>query len=180
MSLGALLQATRDTLRQTIGIRETDCDVQPKGQPTAIAGQVYIGLFGLDWHNETPSMMSGIDELYGVGAMVTIRIAQIPVDRFGGDAYIKPLIGLEAWCRKVMVAVHQNYDLMNLANSLIPDHPNLLEQPLFWSDTQPEPELQDETWFRSNPKDSGPTVCGMSMLVRFVDARRTIAQDNLK
>lgn len=180
MSLGALLQATRDTLRSSLSLSPQECDVRPGGQPPPSFGQRYVALYGTSWGNETPTMQAGIDEVYGVGAMVTLRVAQIPIDRFGGDAYIKPLIGLEALCRRVMLVVHMNYDLMALANSFLPDAPNLLEQPLFWNSTDAEPNLRDEDWVWSQaPEGKAPTVCAMTMEVRFSDARRTQAQESM-
>ena len=180
MSLGALLQATRDTLRASLSLPPSECDVRPGGQPPPTFGQRYVAVYGVSWANQTPTMQAGIDELYGVAAMVTLRTAQIPVDRLGGEAYIRPLIGIEALCRRVMVAVHMNYDLMNLANSFIPNATHLFIQPLFWSATDAEPELRDETWVWAKPQEGkAPTICAMTMEIRFADARRPQAQENM-
>lgn len=181
MSLAALLQAARDTLRSEISLQPIECDVRPGPQPPPVFGQRYVALYATRWVNLTPTMTAGVDEGYSIAATVTLRTGSIPIDRLGGDLYIRALTGIEALCRQVMVAVHMNYDLMNLANSFLPDASNKLEQPLFWESCDAEPELRDESWVWAKPQDGqAPTTCALTMEVRFGDARRTQSFENMR
>lgn len=184
MSLAALLQATRDTLRITLRLPDNQCKVSQDAQPDPTIGRLFCSVFPSDWRPGGPEVMMGIDESYGVTVGLTFMASHIPVDRTE-DLYLNVLWGMEATARQVMVAIHQEWDVIALANQIITDRAqalgnlepvNKFVEPLRWlaTDTVPQPKYGD--WIFSKETDK---VCAYLLNVYFGQARRLQSTANM-
>lgn len=181
MSVAAVLEAVQNRLRKVVTINRDDAvEASPDPQPYPDSGNVFIAVYAIDWSNPNTELMHGLDETFGVACCVSMKGSFSPIRGHAGNLYLKALFGLEAICRKVMLAVHQDYVIVGEANNLIRDvYPTAetdeIIEPLRWLKTDPVPTFQDHSWWHSD--DDSDTFAGMSMTVYFGGARRIQARD---
>lgn len=184
MSLAALLEATRDTLRVSLGLPDHQCKVSQDAQPDATIGKLFCSVYPTNWNPGGPEVMMGIDETYGIAAGLTFPITHFPADRTE-NLYLNVLYGVEATARKVVVALHQNWDVIAAANLLITsraqalgniDPVNKIVEPLRWLSSDPQPIPKTGDWIYSAKAD---TVCAWLVNIYFGQARRLQSTANM-
>ena len=115
----------------------------------------------------------GIYETYDIVCAVTFRSAYAPFDRLGTDVYVKRLLGIEDFCRKVMGSIHLNQAVNTTVDTMLAtdhgdtDHHKMVEY-LRWVSTDPNPLPVTGSWFNSDDATSS----GLVMEVRFNQATR--------
>lgn len=171
MSMRALLQATRDHLRSMLGLEQTTCEVMFSGQPPPWAGEEFWAVHQRSWIGDHGDQ--DIDEKYGVDVTYSRRLNGIvPWDRAGVELLLKTPGGIYHRVEDGRVKLHKNYDLMNLANSLIDavaeGRTNGFEEPYLLA-TVSNPQPQRATWFHGKP---GSKEAGISMVISLNPARR--------
>lgn len=180
MSLSFLLQATRDHLRSELSPvwKQGEIECQPDGRPMPSFGKQYISIHPTSWTpgDIRPELMMGLDEYFSLSVTLTLRAAQKPRDRMMGDLYLDELRGMERISRQIILALHQNFDIITAANTLAShagDSPLLIEH-LRWAGTDASPRSENSEWFFVEPSDDYPVAC-LVMESRFRDARRVQA-----
>ncbi|MBW1953239.1 MAG: hypothetical protein JRI66_09180 [Deltaproteobacteria bacterium] len=169
MSLSALLIATRDQIRHSLSLRESDCLVMPDGQPLPLCGEQFIAVHGAAWGPGPSPQESAVDEYFGVECTITRRIGHAARDRLSDEFFLRASQGIEATARKLIAALLKNrYTVMENANKLIPHEYGFVE-PFRWSGCDPTPRVVGPEWFFSSEPE-GPT--GLVFTVRFDNARR--------
>tara|TARA_B100000949_G_scaffold148547_1_gene130512 strand:+ start:248 stop:790 length:543 start_codon:yes stop_codon:yes gene_type:complete len=179
MSMARLLIATRDQLWSAISVLdETNCGINPDGQPPPFAGQLYVSVHGTEW-TVGGMVDGGLDEEFGIACTVTMRAGFTPDDRMGDSLYIKLATGLEDLVRKIIVEIRTSrWIILNAANALMPDDLDGFVEPLRWLGVNAEPRIVGPEWFHAAPDVNNPTS-GLSMEVRLDKARRIQALANL-
>lgn len=175
MSMSALLTAVRNQLRDDLKIPETDCDIQPNGQPPPTCGQIYYAVHALSHDPETTNPDQWIGEVYNIGITITRRAAAVPTDRRPTETLYKATTGLEARARAVVKNLHMKYDVITDANALI-SGTDKIQEPLRWQGTDAEPEEVDGTWYHGRPDERA----GLTLTVRLGGAMRYQTLANLE
>lgn len=135
MSESALLRATRDHLIARCGLKENQCIVEP-------VADYYPPTSGLQYHvfvvpgsinpGEANRTSGGVlDQVYGLDVAVAWKIGNVPRDRVQ-EVFLYRNDGMEAVIRRIVAAIHFDYDLMNKANDLITDSPQGFIHPLVY------------------------------------------------
>jgi len=166
MSVAALLLATRQTLRQALALEDTQCNVQPNGQPDNVAGDLYISI-----HEGDTSVLTDdsyhLTENISLRVTVTLRTGEYTGEGFG-DLMIANERGLDAWCRQVVAALHLNWPNINAANDEIGEDANGFALPLAYEGAG-SMQTQSGEWAGGTPDDSDYF---MTRELRFGGARR--------
>ena len=175
MSIGRLLLAVRDQLRTDLSLGSRECDVMPGPEPPPACGEKFVSIYGSSWSagGEDIYQDRGIYETYDIVCAVTFRSAYAPFDRLGTDVYVKRLLGIEDFCRKVMGSIHLNQAVNTAVDTMLAtdhgetDHHKMVEY-LRWVSTDPNPLPVTGSWFNSDEATSS----GLVMEVRFNQATR--------
>jgi hypothetical protein len=178
MSLAALLQAVRDQISEELGIASSQCGIQEDGQPNPGMGAPYfVAVHPLAWvpTERGTELIHALDENYSIGVTITKRIRMVPQDRKDEEMLLKSLIGFEKLARRIMVAIHQNYVVLDRANGYVnalhdtnDDIEGFIEM-LRWRSTQAIPTPHDGSWLWEDPVDG---VASESVTIVFSEARR--------
>lgn len=180
MSLAALLVGVRDELRSVLGIQAIQIGIQEDGQPPpGMGASLYISVHPLRWKPTTSrEIIQGLDESYAIGVTITKRISYVPEDRKNEEVFLKSLVGFEKLSRRIMVAVHQNWDVIERANNyIISQKTDDLEidpvmEWLRWESTQEVPTPRDGTWLWETREEFIPRVASETVTIVFSEARR--------
>ncbi len=176
--MNELILATVEHLRSAAGLSlsAATCDEQPDGQPPPNAGQVYYAVHEGSWTNDADE---SLDEMCGVLVTITLRAGFSPKDR-AGLALLRDLRTRRAALR---VAVHDNYVLMNLANTKLNDafgHTvNGFVEPLRFRNAG-RPTKQGPDWFNAEAHPNGSTITGVSCTLVFERARRVQTLESME
>lgn len=172
--MNELILAVVDFLRSKDGLSlpASECDEQPDGQPPPNAGQVYYAVHEGNWRNNHDEHL---DEYMGVNVTITVKAGFSPKDR-QNIAILRDLRARRANLRR---AIHNNYVLMNLANSKLtqalgPD--NGFVEPLRFRDGG-KPEPRGPEWFFAEGKNH--VEAGVSATLRFENARRVQTNESM-
>ena len=178
MSIGRLLLAVRNQIRTGLSLTDQECDVMPGPEPPPACGEKFVSIYGSSWSagGEDIYQDRGIYETYDIVCAVTFRSAYAPFDRLGTDVYVKRLLGIEDFCRKVMKQVHHNTAINTAVDTMISDDhdnpptftPSGMVEYLRWVSTDPNPLPVTGSWFNSDEAASS----GLVMEVRFNQATR--------
>lgn len=184
MSLGRLLIATRDHLRAELALSEDECQVMPGPEPPPACGQKFISIYGSNWSASSDDVYQdqGIYESYDIVCAITFRSSYVPFDKLGEALYVKRLVGIEDFCRKVMVKVHNSQEINTLVDTMLEeDHPHQesgygiqisghhkMVEYLRWASTDPNPLPVTGSWFNSDETSAS----GLVMECRFNQATR--------
>lgn len=180
MSLAALLVGVRDELRSVLGIQDALIGIQEDGQPPpGIGAALYISIHPLGWRPTTNrEIIQGLDESYSIGVTITKRISAIPEDRKDEEVFLKSLVGFEKLSRRIMVALHQNWDVIERANNFIiaQKTDDLEVDPIMewlrWERTQEIPTPRDGSWLWETREELIPRVASETVTIVFSEARR--------
>ncbi|WP_020474923.1 hypothetical protein [Zavarzinella formosa] len=162
--MNELILATVEHLRSAAGLSLSAdvCDEQPDGQPPPNAGQVYYAVHEGAWTNTADE---SLDEYCGVCVTITLRAGYAPRDRIA----LALLRDLRARRAAVRAAIHDNYDLMNLANTKLGPAVNGFVEPLRFRDAG-RPQTKGPDWFYAEA--AGHPVAGVTVTLVFEKARR--------
>lgn len=177
MSLSALLIAVRNKLRVHLEdyVPDNMIHVMPDGRPSPNCGQRFVAVYGSSWspRSEDADMNIGVAEEYGVVCTLSVRSPVVPQDDIGDELYVHQSQGMETICRKIREAIHQQYDVVNDANTMTIENHGILEY-LRWKGTDASPRPVGPEWFYaldSPGVDSWEYAqSGLAMDVRFGDA----------
>lgn len=87
-------------------LERKDCDVTLLGQPTAIAGDLFVGIYCGPRSNTPPN--AGLDEEYTVHVVISRRVTSAPWDRVASDI-IHPAGGLDDFADAVRRILGKDY-----------------------------------------------------------------------
>lgn len=141
MSMGFLLQAQRDHLRQALLSLIPGGDptraanyvgIQPDGRPPPTMGDWYAAI---DEASVESSHRSYLGEVFHTEVTITRRASQHARDRYE-DIYLNTINGLDVIERAIIQACHCNQDLRQRANALAgspdPAAGDIFQIPLFY------------------------------------------------
>lgn len=174
--MNELILATVEHLRTALTLDAKVCDEQPDGQPPPNAGQVYYAVHQGGWTNAADEYL---DELCGVLVTITLRAGYVPKDRTSLTLFraIRPM------CSLVRQHVHDNYALMNLANTKLNaafGHTvNGFVEPLRFRSVSP-PAVRGPDWFSAEAQPNGHTITGVSCTLVFERARRVQTLESME
>lgn len=173
--------AIRDHLQNIFGVDRNSCDVGFDGQPKPVAGELYIAVYPGTWQGDHGA--HDLDEYFGVNVTVSRRLGAVPMDRWGSDILDKALDGLEAVCRQINQAIHKNYTLMQIANSVYlgnvsaPPSPFAIFSEVLSFNSAGNPELKGPDWFSApdlaSEFEQTWAYSGVAQTLAYVRARRT-------
>lgn len=153
----ALLEATRDRIRDQLKIDGKKVGVRPKGKPPATMGDFYIAV---DEIGVQSGDAGSLREGHQIAVWITIRAAVLPEDR-REDGYLARGRNLTALERKVIKAVHGNHDLRTAANVLLQKYEALgsaeFQAPLYYSGRGATSEPKTDWIVGESPEQ--PTPC---------------------
>lgn len=157
MSMDALLDAVRDTLKTGMSLSALECDVCPDGKPNPDAGQRFLSVWPGDIQN---AQKHCLDEYYSFKVTVTTRTAQNPRDR-------KREGGAWALAMQARALIHMKSEVVAAAAVLDPNFV-ITEFPVFQTGTYLGPKGPDWFWAEGNEQD--PT--GIAVELSFGRVRR--------
>jgi len=187
MSAVALAQAVRDVIQARIQINgknpdATVCEVGLSGMPKPGSGQVYIAVHLGGW--QPVSGDYDLEEEYTVRVTVTVRLGSTPTDRHGLAVWVAATAGLDAICRAIVQALHQNQQVRLFANSgksysigdSGPSTPDGFYTTVQFTGAEP-PQPQRASWFLAgespDPDNAAElALSGVSQTLSFGKARR--------
>lgn len=169
MSEEAILQGVRDAIRTKCGYSAGQCDVELDEFPPAMVGEVYVTVQPQLWTGTGSNETSGgtLDEMFGCRVSVILRAMQVPKDRTR-TLLLNNLGGLNHRLRKIIAAIHFQYDVMNMINGYITDSSEKLIKPLVFGGCDARPRVVNADSFSSG---QGPAA-GFVRAVIFGKARR--------
>ena len=178
MSLRAMLQATRDAIRESLHLDKTGCQVTADGRPDPMCGQEFWAVHPGGTSNRA---INHLDESIDILVTLTQRIGVYPQDRIGEEAVLHAVDGLMARAEAVRALVHMTYDLLHGANRLIPGTTEYCEThggtprvngfvtpPMFQSMTYLGPKGREWFWAEGVADDT----TGLAVQLSFTAARR--------
>lgn len=173
--LSALLVACRNHLRGRLHLKPAECEVMPDERPPPSSGDLFISVHPLGWSPGDTNDSLVIDEVYQVGITICRRIRPLPHDRVFDSVFVTRVRGIEDLARKVISALHHNWDVISDANNLIAawggSGYNIIE-PLRWQGCDPSPVPRDASWLFQDHEPDAITAAAMSLQVRFAGVRR--------
>lgn len=181
MSLGALLKAVRETLRVNLELSiPAQCEIMPDGRPTPQLGDYFISVHPALWTKGQDGQRI-LGEAYGVSCTVTHRISISSPDMLMSSVYLLPEAeSHEDVIRRVMIAVHDNWNTIIYANQLITNRSPAqsgkqvegIITTLKWAYNDPAPILRTGVWVGSDDEQAESVLSAISTEVRFGDAER--------
>lgn len=163
--MDCLILQTIAHLKTQLALDATNCGEMIDGRPPPFAGQFFYSVDESQWENASDL---SLDERLGVAITITLRADATPADRM-----TTPLQELRRRARQVRVAVHMNYDLLNLVNAAINTEAgqteNGLVEPLKFMDGG-RPMIRGPDWFWAEGEDQA--ITGISRTLIFRDALR--------
>jgi hypothetical protein len=174
--IGALVRACRQRLITDLGEtwdNRAKMDIQlPPGMPPPDCGQKFIAIWASSHSPGLLNQEEGIDEICGVTVTVTFRTGEVPEADLAKQIVHKAATGMEALSRAIMVSLVKNrWDVLQLANAEIVGTDNFVE-PLRWLGTDIGPTPRGPDWFTADVENPNARDFGLSMDIRFGQARR--------
>lgn len=143
-------------------INEDMCDVMPDARPTPEAGELFIAIHPGGFRGRS---FEHIESVHSINISPTIRIPVSPTDRVGIALVAQKYRGLEYLVWQIIDLIHNNYNLIIYADSLIDDFKNKWTEPLRFSNCPP-PKVVGGDWFRGEQSSD----CAISQTIAFNDA----------
>lgn len=182
MSLANLQLAVRNQLRTRLPIVDAATfplasindviDLQAGGQPPPAAGQLYLAIHGIDWSAAGAEKQRGTEEVFGVAITISRKIGSAPKDRQTGAFYADAVDGLDRIARLITPEIHQNYVVMNAANTLMGSPAFGFQEPLRLIGGDPEPTIVGPEWWEGDTETKTNAVPGWTLQIRFGNAVR--------
>jgi hypothetical protein len=170
MSMSALLQAVRNTIRSEMDIENGMCRIMPGPKPPPSCGQQFHSVFGSEWTAGDFDLNLGIDESFGISIATTFRAGFAPYDDHGEELYIKTLQSIESRTRTLITLIDKSIEIMVQANNLIEAGDYKIIEPLRFQSVDPTPTYVDASWFGAATTDD--PFSGLVQQVNFTGARR--------
>ncbi len=170
MSMEALLLSVQDAIRTGLDYSPGQCGVQPDGAPNPWNGQYYLAIHPLDIR-DNGSQGLRLDEMYSVGATITMRTGLFPKDRLGAKVVAKASTGIYARAEAIRALVHMNETIRAAANTEIGAGENGFLTPLEFQGIGMLMK-QGPDWFSSPMRAPDHAITGYSLEVRFGGANR--------
>ena len=166
MSEVALVNAVAKKLRTTLSDRTGDhVRVSFEGQPFPHSGQWFVGVAENGFSNQSMSA-TGLDELYSVKVVITFKMAYSPKKDI--EELMAEQGQMRDMTRKVVTAIHQQWDVIGYANTELGNAVNgFIECLRFSSATPVQTRGGDWVWSDS---DNPPSVYVRELT--FINARR--------
>lgn len=166
------------TSAMTLSDNGTEIDSVMGGQPHPRAGNVFFGVHSGYWSGKF-QMDACLDEEMEVVITLSLRGTHVPGDRWGGSLLDVDEDGLDFLTRLAIVRIHENWDVMNIANDLLQLQSNhylggavsIFAEPLHFAGCD-EPTARDAGWWHGAPQTNSMKPEGVSQSIRFAGARR--------
>jgi len=189
MSIGRLLLATRDQLREKMELLPEECNVMPGPEPPPSCGQKFISVYGSSWSASGDDIYQdqGIYETYDIVCAATFRSSYVPFDLLGEELYVKRMLGIEDFCRRIIGYVHNSTAINGKVNDMLltdfetsDKSPHAMVEYLRWVSTDPNPLPVTGTWFNSDDSSSSGLVmeCRFNQATRFSSFQVSDSLDN--
>ena len=166
MSEEALLFGTRDYLRRALSLTDEQCGVQIEGRPPAVFGDVFVGVAPAEWRSDGLQEQI-LDETFGIEVHCLRRASVAPRSKQADKIVYGTLGSLNSLIRQVMLAIHMNYELLNVVNAEITGTQPKFFQPLRWRSTD-RPQIRDGSQWNAQPDQ----LAGLARTVHFGGAQR--------
>jgi hypothetical protein len=120
MSIGMVLEATRDWLRARNSWKFDQCGVCDEGYPFEKSGQLFVGI-DEDGVTAGPANTYGLTETFQLSIAVWRRPGHLPKDMYDQmvipeDRYLPELSTLHQLERRVMFWLHHRWEFLNYIN----------------------------------------------------------------
>ena len=172
MSLTALLPAVADAIRSAAGLDQRECNIQPDDQPPpGMTGTRYVAICGGYWNPGIP-VNDGLTEEFGVNVTATIRLNAIPLDRRTNNLYLEHLRAIEPLVRRIIVAVHLNWDIIHAADNVLGSTANPFTSPFTLQSCDARPRMVGAEWFWEDPVTTKVPMAGLVMSASFGGCQR--------
>ena len=161
----------------------------PGPEPPPSCGQKFISVYGSSWSasGEDIYQDQGIYETYDLICAVTFRSSYVPFDLLGEELYVKRMLGIEDFCRRVIGHVHNSAAINTKVDEMLVDDfetdaktPHAMVEYLRWVSTDPNPLPVTGSWFNSDETSSSGLVmeCRFNQATRFSSFQTNISLDN--
>lgn len=154
MSIYALTLATRKKLIKDLKFLEEEVCIGIDGRPPATMGSKAVAIHATNWGPDEVDMNRALSELLSLSVTVTVRIGTIPMDVMENQLYLSgERLTLESILRTCILGIHQNYDILTEANTLIGAATNGFIEPLRWTGGDAQPRIVGSDWFKTGAVD---------------------------
>lgn len=169
MSKVALLRAVRDCLRQSMGWREHECAISPRGRPHPDMGLFFVAVHEGSWRAEGKSYL---EENLAVNVTITLATGQIPVDR-PDDIYESQAGMIDQYENQIKATIHGNQQIRvaACAYARVPDETtgDIFQTPLYCTGGG-ELTPKGADWAYANSESNEPTF--VTRTIYFSDCTR--------
>ncbi len=176
MSSWAFRKAVETTLRQNLGLANSQCSLMYSGKPAIGATPpVFVAIHEAAWIN-TAGDIDWIYEGFDINITVSVNASTVPINLWGGITTSDRDAALDFYCRHIIDQVHGNYTIMQAANKLITVATGLtgknwtFDRPLKFSRAG-NPEPKGSAWWGA-PATTQPDLVGVAQQLSFVEAKR--------
>lgn len=154
---------------------------EPEGSPPPIAPQLYISVDESGVTNPGTPQQDHLKEQYRISVFINRRTGEVSADRYS-DIYRKLNNGLTAIERKIVRALHGNWEVMTAANALLTqyaggDSVQGFQQPL-WYTGRPKTKPRGADWSGETIAD-GTLVSWVVRELTFVGFLRVTPNDEI-
>lgn len=159
MSLRSLLTAVESQVRATLSdspydFHDSEIGLTPGGQPPPEFAWKYLSVHSIAWEPGNIAAHVGLHEQFTVGLTLSIKFGEVPFSDIAKYQFYLVGEGMESTLRACIAVIHQNYVIVEAANTLITDptadkHQKFLE----WIGSDPEPIQRGPEWVFSDNED---------------------------
>jgi len=167
IELEALTHAVAEYLQKHAGFNTGEVGVHGRGRPPASAGMVYAAVHAGDWMSGGPG--HNLDLKVAVSVTLSVKLGQIPLDRWQYSGSYSADDGLEIISLLVLKCLHQRYDVITLANTKLSNGVSPFMEPLSFVRSGEPQEREAQWWSGSVTQSKGPL--GLSRTLQFSGAR---------
>ncbi len=167
MSLWAMMPAFRDITKKLMSLNANECEITPEGKPFPSSGDRFFAVHCSPFSGRSDLTL---DELFSVNLTISLKGTHIAYDRWGPELLARKTTGLLWYAGLLSSKLHMNYEMMDLANSLILEFTtqNGYEVPLQFKNAD-VPTIRGGDWWLAEANE--PRM-GMSITLYFGDANR--------
>ena len=183
MSLYACLLATRNKLRRELKFSDdTVCITDREGRPPASGWNTFVAIHGSSWRPDEPDLNLGLSELYAFSVTLSMRVNGISQDRTGSELYVDENLETEKIIRKIVLAIHQKYDILTEADTLIgATIDDRMIEPFRWQGGDAVPQFRGSEWLKTWPPShlvEPQEDCFLTFQLDFGGAKRVQATND--
>jgi hypothetical protein len=164
MSAFVYRRACEGVLREHLALTDANCRVMPSAEPSQSAGTLWVSIHPSGWRN-TAGDIDYLQEVYGVGVTVSMKVAGIPIERWGELVTTDQDGGLDFYCRKIIGILHGNYtQVLAAANKMITGGNSIIYRPGGFVQCA-DPVMRRSSWWGATGPEE--TYAGMSQTIIF-------------